>query len=457
MKNKNIVVKSNTLIEAQYKLPVLAQRVLLGCAMKVKSTDDFENTMYRLSVDEYEKYFCIDSNSTYGELRSAVDKIWNSYFVVIDDDGVPIEKRWIISRKKDKKSDYVGMVFHKDIKEFIFQLKNRFTSYNIENISHLKSSYSIRIYELLKQYENIGWRIIEYKTLRKILAIKNNEYILFGDFNRRVLKQSQKEIKANSDIIFEYRYIKDGRKVNSIRFDIHKQHIKCNRQLQSSNNEQKHTPNKKQPDIKPEPPLNIDKDLYDKLINHGLKRNQIIAFLNDKEIGVTGIKEGFEYFMKKFIDGKVDDPAVYLFLSIKEGYGKKTPEEIAKEKKQKEIESARITIKENKLILDELDREKSTYLDKKTNEIIKSLVPVVRDGLEKECVAQLSDFEKKIYNPLNKLKPMKFKSFIRERFVNDTDEEILDKVAKEKKVDIVEVNRLIEEAQEVLRGYGARE
>ena len=326
-------------------------------------------------------------------------------------------------------------------------------------VKGLKSKYSIALYEIARDYYKIKTKIFTVVDIRELLGV-GDKYTLFNMFEKRVLKLAVNEVSEKTEFFVEYIVIKRGKRKYKIKFTFNKRDqdalILEGEVVKSSfDDTPKSTPDSKQYSSKQEAPLNIDKELYDKLIGKGLTYNQIAEFIDDEEIGVTGIKEGFEYYMKQILDGKkIDKPNAYIFNAIKKGWGKKTPEEIAKEKKQKEIESARITIKENKLILDELDREKSTYLDKKTNEIIKSLVPVVRDGLEKECVAQLSDFEKKIYNPLNKLKPMKFKSFIRERFVNDTDEEILDKVAKEKNVDVIAVNEKIKVAEEVLKNHG---
>ncbi|RUM58731.1 MAG: hypothetical protein DSY59_00860 [Persephonella sp.] len=41
------------------------------------------------------------------------------------------------------------------ISKFLFELKSKFLTYHLKNIMPMSSKYAIRLYELLKQYENI--------------------------------------------------------------------------------------------------------------------------------------------------------------------------------------------------------------------------------------------------------------------------------------------------------------
>lgn len=62
----------------------------------------------------------------------------------------------------EKKSGTVKVQFPPFFKPFYLFLnkENPYTKYGIKNVMQLKSSYAIRIYELLKQYENVKVRIL---------------------------------------------------------------------------------------------------------------------------------------------------------------------------------------------------------------------------------------------------------------------------------------------------------
>ena len=81
--------------------------------------------------------------------------------------------------------------------------------------------YSIRIYELLKQYEKIGEREFDVQELRRILKIEK-EYSEYKYLKRSVLLPVQKEISEKTDITFDLQEKKHKRQVVSIIFNIRK-------------------------------------------------------------------------------------------------------------------------------------------------------------------------------------------------------------------------------------------
>ena len=112
---------------------------------------------------------------------------------------------------------------------YLLELKEQFTTYYLANIMSLKSTYSIRIFELLKQYEKLGKRKIELENLRQLVGtteidqngeIIKEDYPLYGHFKSRVILTAQKELKQKTDILFNFKEIKQGRKVIAIEFEI---------------------------------------------------------------------------------------------------------------------------------------------------------------------------------------------------------------------------------------------
>ena len=108
----------------------------------------------------------------------------------------------------------------RDLIPYIIDLKREFTRYQIENILRLNSSYAVRIYELLKQYEKIGKREIKINDLRSYLGIEKEEYTRFDNFEARVLLPAKKETNKYTDIIIDYEKIKTGRRITSILFTV---------------------------------------------------------------------------------------------------------------------------------------------------------------------------------------------------------------------------------------------
>jgi hypothetical protein len=104
------------------------------------------------------------------------------------------------------------------LKPFLLQLRGNYTTYELQNIPRLKSTYSIRLYELLSQYRLIGKRTFELRDLMNKIGCS---YAAYGHFKHRVLSKSQKDLEEKTDLRFDFEEEKDGRKVVGVIFYIY--------------------------------------------------------------------------------------------------------------------------------------------------------------------------------------------------------------------------------------------
>jgi hypothetical protein len=95
---------------------------------------------------------------------------------------------------------YVEIDAHDQALPLMFQFKERYFTYELWNALRLKSSNQLRMYEILKQYEYIGERVISVKELKELLGIGQNEYTRFGDFKISVLDVCQRALEDSTDI-----------------------------------------------------------------------------------------------------------------------------------------------------------------------------------------------------------------------------------------------------------------
>lgn len=133
---------------------------------------------------------------------------------------VPIFRRFKLTHEPD--GWYVTLECNEELAPLIREQKGHFLRYKLYNTIYLKSFNQQRIYELLKQYERVGVRIIDLKDLREYLSIEEHEYPVWYNFSRDVLKVAQKALKEYTDICFEYEPIKRGRPVVAVKFTITK-------------------------------------------------------------------------------------------------------------------------------------------------------------------------------------------------------------------------------------------
>ncbi len=216
--NKQLVVKSNALVEASYRLSSIEQKIILTLATKIKK-DDKEFREYYFNLRSMAKFLGLNSNADYDYLREVTRNLL-SKVIEIKTENALLQTHWLESVKYFDNNSTVGLRFNPELKPFLLQLKKNFTKYQLKYAIQLKSKFSIRIYELLKQYEGIGSRLLSLEDLREYLGIKGDEYSLYGDFKRKVIKVAQKELNAKTDISFDFEEIKTGRKVTDLKLVI---------------------------------------------------------------------------------------------------------------------------------------------------------------------------------------------------------------------------------------------
>jgi plasmid replication initiation protein len=217
VKNK-LVRKSNALIEASYKLYASEKRVILFLASMIKPEDkDFKR--YKLSIKEFAKISGLKHKGEYAQVREITKRLISRFLEIQTPTGI-LQTSWLSSAEYIEGSGEVILQFDSNLKPFLLQLRERFTRYNLGQAIRLKSIYSIRIYELLKQYEKIGERVMMVDDLRHKLGLEKGQYRNFNSFKVYVLSSAQSEIEEKTDISFEFEEIKIGRRVGKIRFFI---------------------------------------------------------------------------------------------------------------------------------------------------------------------------------------------------------------------------------------------
>lgn len=213
-----IVTQSNKLVEARYNLPLGEQRLILTMIGEIQPEDeDFKE--YRVDVKAFAEFLDIDKNSVYREFHKIQKSIVSRVLVIYESDG-PLAVGWVSSAKYLDREGAVLLSFDPKLRPYLLQLKGNFTCSNLDMLLSFKSQYTMRVYNLLKQYESLGERHIDIETLRDMLGMRSDQYLLYSNFKNRILEPVKNELYQKADIYFDYQEIKYGRRVGAIRFQI---------------------------------------------------------------------------------------------------------------------------------------------------------------------------------------------------------------------------------------------
>ena len=228
MKKSVLVVKSNRLIEASYRLGLNEQRIILYaiCRCREEQKGLFPDEPVVITADAFAKQFpSIDKGHVYHQLKEAMDALYERSITLYEtDDDTGLEQvsktRWISKASYIDGAGRIKVVFTSDVIKYITRLEEEFTSYQLEKVGNMTSAHAVRIYELLTQHRDIGNRTLNLVWLRETLQIAPDEYKLTANFVRKVIDIAVDQINKHSDLTVSYKSIKTGRAITDFAFKI---------------------------------------------------------------------------------------------------------------------------------------------------------------------------------------------------------------------------------------------
>lgn len=215
------VTQDNALISASYAMTLNEKRLLVLALSKIDPMGKawLDGGKAKVTAKEWSEVFGIDSKVAYERLRIASKELYNRTVRMWGDNHNGEEIRWLSAQQYSKKNGYVQMSFGREMVYYLSGMVDEFTSYKLLRVSGLKSTHSIRMYELAKQFSDTGWRHIELDDLRDMLNLKKS-YSNWRDLKKRVIDRACEEVTAKSDLKITYQVIKQGRAVHAIKLKI---------------------------------------------------------------------------------------------------------------------------------------------------------------------------------------------------------------------------------------------
>lgn len=214
-----LVVKDNALIQrARFNLTTTQQKLIAYIVSLIKP-EDKELKQIEVKVDSFCELCGIDRNWFYSEFKKLIDDFDNCAFWVENDEEL-YKFRWFDITRYKKGKGTVQISLSKNLEQYLLNLTQQFTQYELYNIMALKSKYAIRLFELFKSYAYQKKRAFELNNLKELLCATNYEN--YAHLKRRVLEPAINEINEYTELSITYNPIYKGRKVIGIEFIIDK-------------------------------------------------------------------------------------------------------------------------------------------------------------------------------------------------------------------------------------------
>ncbi|MBD3795929.1 MAG: replication initiation protein [Campylobacterales bacterium] len=216
--NRNYFRQSHLIINSKYALTSSEINLILTLLTAIKKEDeDFKD--YQFTLANFNEKTSKKITST--DLKSAIKGLM----------GKPLEieespTNWEIFhwfsyfRYKD---GLITCRFDKRLKPYLLEIKDRFVVSDLRMLLPIRSSYSKRMYLLLKEYSKIGKRTFNVEELQEVLKVPKS-FKVYSEFKKKVLKRAELDINKFTDLEIKLndKNGKRGRKVVEVTFEIKK-------------------------------------------------------------------------------------------------------------------------------------------------------------------------------------------------------------------------------------------
>ena len=214
---RNYTRQQSVIINARYAL-TRAEIDLVLVLLTAIHKDDKDFKDYEFTIKDLELKTDRQWNSK--QLKDTVKSLMSKPLELPREDGDWEIVGWFSSFKYSR-DGLITCRFDKSLKPYLVDIQGRMVLGDVRHLLPMKSSYSKRVYLLLKEYSKFGVRKFQTEELMEILkvpkSLKN-----YADFKRNVLLRAEQEINKYTDLKVSFDEKKFGRKVKSITFHIKK-------------------------------------------------------------------------------------------------------------------------------------------------------------------------------------------------------------------------------------------
>jgi len=232
IKREYVVQKRNVLNEFRANNMSLQELRFFSIYLSKINKDDLKTRLVRFFIDDFQAIMELGRIDMI-HLKNVVDGLLSKVIYVPIEDGRSVGKRGLVSftafqlfkecslKRDEGGAWYVEIDAHDKALDLMFEYQKEYFSYKLWNFLPLKSVNQLRMYEILKQFQKAGCRILTIDALKNLLGIGEKEYPRFGTFKTDVLDVCQRALKEHTDIEFTYEPYERkglGGKIYSLKF-----------------------------------------------------------------------------------------------------------------------------------------------------------------------------------------------------------------------------------------------
>ena len=305
LKKNNLIAQANKLIEARYTI-TKNEQLLLFAMISLINPNDEEFLTFSVNYENLIEILGLDKKSGLRELKNIISRLMSRVIKINTPHGWKM-CQWVSSAELNKNTIYLK--FHDDLKPYLLALKKdgNFTQTRLGMVIHFRSVYTIRIYQLLKEYNSKKMKSFEFslEEFRQImLGDKMKKYLHYKEFRKYIINTAKNELEEKdpitglfiSDLNFDLETRRTGRKISHLIFLIKKQATKETEVVKKPIKKLIEIPTKTLPKLP-------SQNLFFELIKHGLSDQLAERYLQQK--GAEQVRITLDLYQEHLEQGKV--------------------------------------------------------------------------------------------------------------------------------------------------------
>jgi len=194
-----------------------------------KLRKDGPDDVYQITVSEMEKR--TGNKYNYKQLReSTKEMISRAHEIETFHNGKQVLRQLVLFNRIDYilGTGVIELEINKYATQYLFDLKNNFTSFQLQAALNLTSKHAKRIYQFCSQWKDLGetkkYSILEFKKALSLADDKGREeYVLISMFKQKVLDLAVRQINEKTELHIDYQLEKIGRSFKNIIFTVKRQ------------------------------------------------------------------------------------------------------------------------------------------------------------------------------------------------------------------------------------------
>lgn len=206
----DLITKANAIIEASYGLETNEKSIILVALSQIEG-DVTDQVLYSLDLKSLSKITGVSITNAYRDFERAAISLYERK-IRLDKEDTTLT-RWVQTVKYNSEKSTIEVRFSHEILPYLHSLKDNFTRYNLRHVAKFKNRYAIRIYELMKQWDNTKKeRDLMLDDMKYMFQLPSS-YEKMSNLKKRVIDPAIEDINKHSDLEATYENIKKGRHV----------------------------------------------------------------------------------------------------------------------------------------------------------------------------------------------------------------------------------------------------